>query len=88
MKTFGQALSVSMLALLITYLGSYVVLRCTGMGFATSGHTVQGRAAITTHVVFGDGNNFGSRAATVVYFPLHRAESAWLHWMRIPTIID
>ena len=64
-------------ALLLTYVGSYIVLRCSAMRFAANRRVVHGEAVIKTWVYFGDGDNTATRAATATYVPLIRIEYAW-----------
>ena len=82
MRTFGKPLSI-LLSILVIYVGSYVGLRCTAMYWAVG---LRGRNldTIKTWVYFRDGENLATDVASVAYFPLHKAEYAWLRWTRKP----
>jgi hypothetical protein len=86
MKNFISSWTVLLLVLITVYVGSYVVLRNANMRWAT--HSITGRGKIRTWVYFGDGDNFGSRLATIVYLPMHKAELAWLWWTGTPFAIS
>ncbi len=81
MKLFAKFL-VFVLGAVAVYVASYVGLRCTVMRFGANRCEVSGREITSTHVYFGDGDNFPTRAARITYFPLHRAEHAWLVWRK------
>ena len=75
-----RTISSGLLILVAAYCGSYFVLRCAGMRFGAHRRDVNGVSRITTYVNFGSGDNTPTQVARVVYFPMHRAEHAWLCW--------
>ncbi len=75
-----KTISSGLLILLVAYCGSYFVLRCTGMRFGACRCDANGVSRVITYVNFGNGDNTLTRVARVVYFPMHRAEHAWLYW--------
>ena len=84
----ASTISTVLLAVLTLYCGSYFVLRCTGMRFGASRHSVHGVIRTTTYVYFGNGDNSATRAARVIYFPMHTVEHAWLLWRHTPVGYD
>jgi hypothetical protein len=78
MKAF-TTLSAVLVGGLTVYCGSYLVLRCAGMEFRASRHEAPGgNAVIHTYVSLGTGHESLGRLLKVVYFPMLRAEHAWL----------
>ena len=88
MKAF-TILSVILVVSLTMYCGSYLVLRCTGMQFRASRHEApDGGNVIHTYVSFGTGHASLARVARVAYFPMLRAEHAWLLWRRALVVYE
>ena len=76
MKDSEKSIALALIGLLIAYCGSYGILRATVMHFGANRQIVQGVVRIKTWVYFGSGDNWATRIASTVYFPIVRLEHA------------